>query len=478
MANICMYFQVHQPDRLRTYSYFDVGNKHDYEDDKANSEILRKVSKKCYEPTCNLLLRLIEQHQGAFKIAFSLSGVFIDQCKKFSPETLDAFKRLAATGYVEFLNETYYHSLSFLFSPREFKEQVMLHREMIKQEFDYTATTFRNTELIYNNDIAKCVEELGYTAILAEGAERVLDWRSAGFVYRPHGCEKIKLLLRNYRLTDDIAFRFSNRDWSEYPLYADKYASWLHALSGQAEIINLFMDFETFGEHHWDDTGIFAFLEKFPEYVLAHPEYCFVTPAEACKKLNAISELDVPHPVSWADMERDLTAWYGNDLQKDAMHAVYALEHDVKITNDPRLLHTWRTLLTSDHFYYMCTKYASDGDVHKYFNPYHSPYDAYINYQNILADFSRTLTHRKEELTAHGNSALTTNTAIALENNISASKTTCNSTTKFEPQSSGWGKKMIGKIRRLFHREKLHCNCHNSLNTKNSQSSCCNTLSE
>lgn len=398
MVNICMYFQVHQPDRLRKYSYFDVGYSHNYEDDKANKEILLKVANKCYLPTCNLLLHLIDKYKGAFKIAFSLSGIFVEQCRRFSPETLAAFKKLAATGCVEFLNETYYHSLSSLFSPQEFKEQVLLHRAMIKEEFGYTATTFRNTELIFNNNIAKYVEELGYTTILAEGTEKILDWRSPGFVYRPHGCEKLKLLLRNYPLTDDIAFRFSNRGWSEYPLLADKYASWLHSLHGKTDVINLFMDFETFGEHQWEDSGIFAFLEKLPEYVFKHPEYCFATPAEVSNKLDAVAELDVPYPVSWADVERDLTAWYGNDLQKDAMHAAYALEQEVKSLCDPHLLHVWRTLLVSDHFYYMCTKYAADGDVHKYFNPYHSPYDAYINYQNILADFSREVAYKKEAL--------------------------------------------------------------------------------
>lgn len=398
MVDVCIYFQVHQPDRLKKYSYFDVGHQHDYEDDKANREVLLKVARKCYIPTCKLLLQLVERYRGAFKVAFSLSGVFVDQCKRFSPETLALFKQLADTGCVEFLNETYYHSLSFLFSQQEFKEQVALHREMIKREFGFTATTFRNTELIYNNDIAKCVEELGYSVILAEGAEKILGWRSPGFVYRPHNCEKIKLLLRNYQLTDDIAFRFSNRGWSEHPLLAEKYASWLHALSGKTEVINLFMDFETFGEHHWEDTGIFAFLDKLPECILRHPDYRFVTPAEAGRELKPVAELDVSYPVSWADMERDLTAWYGNDLQNDAMHAIYALEHEVKSLNDPNLLQVWRTLLTSDHFYYMCTKYAADGDVHKYFNPYHSPYDAYINYQNILADFSQEVKYKIAEL--------------------------------------------------------------------------------
>jgi alpha-amylase len=396
MVDICIYFQVHQPDRLKKYTYFDIGYRHDYEDNHANREILLKVANKCYLPACNLLLHLIKRYEGAFKVAFSLSGIFIEQCKRYSPETLDAFKRLADTGCVEFLNETYYHSLSFLFSTNEFKEQVELHRDLIAHEFGYHATTFRNTELIYNNDIAKCVEELGYKTILAEGTEKILDWRSSGFVYRPHGCDNLKLLLRNYRLTDDVGFRFSDRNWSEYPLLAEKYAYWLHSLSGQADVVNLFMDFETFGEHQWHDTGIFAFLEKLPEQVLLHPEYSFATPAEVSSKYKSVAELDVPYPVSWADIERDLTAWYGNDLQKDALHALYILERDIKQLGDEGLLRDWRIMQTSDHFYYMCIKYNADGDVHKYFNPYHSPYDAYINYQNILADLTRRVAELKE----------------------------------------------------------------------------------
>ena len=396
-TKICLYFHVHQPDRLKKYTYFDIGKEHDYEDNDSNSEIFQKVAKKCYIPTCSLLLKMIERYQGEFKVAFSLSGVFIEQCKKFSPETFHLFKQLAKTGCVEFLNETYFHSLSFMFSQEEFKEQILLHRELIANEFGCLAKTFRNTELIYNNDVAKFIEDLGYTTILAEGAEKFLEWRSAGFAYRPQGCEKIKVLLRNYQLTDDIGFRFSNRDWQEYPLLAEKYATWLHALYGQADIVNLFMDFETFGEHHWEDTGIFNFLEKLPECVLSHRGFKFVTPAEASEQLEVVSELDVPFYVSWADAERDLTAWYGNDLQKDSLHAIYELEQSVKALEDPEILHTWRALQISDHFYYMCTKYSTDGDVHKYFSPYHSPYDAYIIYQNVLTDFSMLIKQKHEE---------------------------------------------------------------------------------
>ena len=394
MTAICLYFQAHQPNRLRKYTYFDIGKNHFYEDEKANREIFLKVANKCYLPTNAVLLNLIKKHKDVFKFSFSLSGVFIEQCKRFSPETLDSFKKLAATGQVEFLNETYYHSLSFLFSREEFKRQVGMHRDLIEKEFGQKATTFRNTELIYNNEVAAFIESLGYSAILAEGADKVLDWRSPNFIYRPKGCEKINLLLRNYRLTDDVAFRFSEKTWSEYPVSADKYASWLHSLHGTADLINLFMDFETFGEHQWHDTGIFSFLEHLPEYILRHPEYDFVTPKEASERFNPVAELDVPNFVSWADVDRDLTAWRGNDLQEDALQGIYKLEENIYRVGDEELIDAWRDLLTSDHFYYMCTKYAADGDVHKYFSPYRNPYEAYINYQNIVSDFALELAKR------------------------------------------------------------------------------------
>lgn len=401
MVAICIYFQVHQPKRLRKYTYFDIGNSHFYEDDVENQAIFRKVATKCYLPTNALLLELINKYQGAFKIAYSLTGVFIEQCKRFCPEVLESFQQLAATGKVEFLNETYYHSLSFLFSQDEFKRQVAAHRKLIQEEFGFTATTFRNTELIYNNAIAKCAEELGYSTILAEGADKILGWRSSNFVYQSQGCDKMRLLLRNYRLTDDIAFRFSEKSWPEYPVYAEKYASWLHALHGQADIINLFMDFETFGEHQWSETGIFEFLKHLPDYILRHPEYYFVTPAEATKTIMPVAHLDVPDYMSWADVDRDLSAWRGNNMQEDALHAIYALEKDVYATKDEGLIKTWESLLTSDHFYYMCTKYFADGDVHKYFSPYRNPYEAYINYQNILSDFSIVVASHKKTLLAH-----------------------------------------------------------------------------
>ncbi len=391
MPSICFYFQVHQPFRLRNYTYFDIGNSHDYEDETSNRAILNKVAAKCYLPANQVLLKLLHEHKGAFRIAYSLSGMALDQFERYHPEVLDSFKRMADTGCVEFIDETYYHSLAFLYSRTEFRDQVQLHRRRIQALFGQTPTTFRNTELIYNNDLAKEVEQLGYETILAEGADRVLGWRSPNFVYQPAGCLKLRLLLKNYRLSDDIAFRFSNRDWPEYPLTAEKFAQWVHQINAAGEVVNLFMDFETFGEHQWQDTGIFEFLKLIPRTILSHPDFRFQTPAEAARQYAPVAPLDVPQFVSWADVERDLTAWIGNDLQHDAIRTLYDLEKRVRAVKDPKVLHAWRQLQTSDHFYYMCTKWFADGDVHKYFNPYPSPYDAYINYMNVLSDFSRRL---------------------------------------------------------------------------------------
>ncbi|OGJ84987.1 MAG: alpha-amylase [Candidatus Raymondbacteria bacterium RifOxyA12_full_50_37] len=395
MVNVCFYFQVHQPHRLRNYSFFDIGESHLYHDEAANGSIVRKVAAKCYLPANRLMLDLINRHQGQFRIAYAVSGTAIEQFRKFSPETLDSFRQLAATGCVEFINETYYHSLSFLFSQTEFEDQVAMHRQLIHDEFGQWPSTFRNTELIYNNDLATCIERLGYKTIITEGADRILQWRSPNYVYRPAPCSHLKLLLKNYQLSDDIAFRFSNRGWQEHPLTADKYTKWLHSSNGAGTTINLFMDYETFGEHQWQDTGIFKFLDHLPSQVLSHPDFRFATPGEVSATVAAEGEIDVPDFISWADTERDLSAWTGNAMQKDAMEHIFSLEGAVRETRNPDLIHVWRTLQTSDHFYYMCTKWFSDGDVHKYFNPYGSPYDAYTNYNNAAKDLELSLSREQ-----------------------------------------------------------------------------------
>ena len=391
MPSVCFYFQVHQPYRLRHYSYFDIGNDHFYEDADANRAIMDKVAQKCYLPMNALLLKLIRQWDGRFKVSFSISGVALDQFAEFRPEVIDSFRKLVDTGCVELLSETYAHSLASLYDAREFRAQIKLHDEMISSLFGVKPKVFRNTELIYRNDIAAIIEKMGFKAILTEGADHILGWRSPNFMYQPSGCTRLKLLLKNYRLSDDIAFRFSNRGWSEWPLMADKYASWLHAVNGSGERINLFMDYETFGEHQWPETGIFQFMEALPAAVLANPDFDFVTPSEAAARYQPAAKIDVPNAISWADVERDLTAWIGNDMERDAIESVYALHRKVTAAKDKGLMRTWRRLQTSDHFYYMCTKWFSDGDVHKYFNPYGTPYDAYINYMNVLSDFKMTL---------------------------------------------------------------------------------------
>jgi len=376
--------------RIKKYRFFDVGKDHSYFNDHGktnlnNVKILRKVAEKCYLPANRTLLALIRENPG-FKISFSFSGVFLEQLENFFPEVLDSFRELVATGQVEVLSETYYHSLSFLYSKEEFCYQVSKHRKKIEQIFHVTPSAFRNTELIYSNDLARAVEEMGYKVILAEGADRIMDWRSPNFLYRPCGLERIKLLVKNYKLSDDVAFRFSEKSWKEYPLTAEKFAHWIARHNGNGQVINLFMDYETFGEHQWEDTGIFEFLRHLPRQLAQKPDIDFVTPSEAAARYAPVGELDYPHFVSWADTERDLSAWLSNDMQKEAMEKLYALEGQIKGLDNERLLEDWRRLQTSDHFYYMCTKWWNDGDVHKYFNPYESPYDAFIAFINALND--------------------------------------------------------------------------------------------
>ncbi|MCW8965341.1 MAG: glycoside hydrolase family 57 protein [Candidatus Pacearchaeota archaeon] len=390
MVSICFYFQVHQPYRIKKYSIFDIGNNKEYFSDNSNTSInnvhvLKKVARKCYLPTNKILLELLKKYPE-FKISFSFSGVFLEQLEEYAPEVLESFQELVKTGQVEVLSETYYHSLSFLYSKGEFREQVRLHRELIERLFGVTPKVFRNTELIYNNELAKEIESMGYKGILAEGADFVLDWKSPNFVYEPKNSNGIKLLLKNYKLSDDIAFRFSEKGWKEWPLTVPKYSQWVNAVNGNGEIINLFMDYETFGEHQWEDTGIFEFLRYFPEEILRHPDNNFKTPSEVIDSYDSFGECDIPNFISWADVERDLSAWLGNDMQHAAINKIYSLGYKVLKTEDEELIHKWRKLQTSDHFYYMCTKWFADGDVHKYFNPYDTPYDAFISFMNVVKD--------------------------------------------------------------------------------------------
>ncbi len=391
---------MHQPFRVKDYRVFDIGNDSEYFNDDSersinNKKILHKVAGKCYLPANAVMLELLNKHPK-FKIAFSFSGVFLDQLEMFSPETLESFQKLVATGRVEVLSETYHHSLSFLYSPEEFHRQVVLHREKVHKLFGVTPTIFRNTELIYNNSLAHEVEKMGYKGIIAEGADHVLGWRSPNFLYKPQGTQNLKLLLKNYRLSDDIAFRFSSKDWADFPLTAPKFADWVGQVNGNGHLVNLFMDYETFGEHQWEDTGIFNFLRHLPEEIYKHPDNDFVTPSEAIERYEAVGELDVHNFMSWADVERDLSAWLSNPMQHDAIQSVYKLEDDVLATRDKKIIEDWRRLQTSDHFYYMCTKWFNDGDVHKYFNPYSTPYEAFIAYMNALQDLRLRVIKNKE----------------------------------------------------------------------------------
>ncbi len=390
MPSVCFYFQVHQPYRIKKFSVFDIGNDSEYFNDDSGSSlnnklILERVSMKSYLPTNAILLDLLKKHHG-FKVSFSFSGVFLEQIEKDFPEVVESFQKLVSIGRVEILSETYYHSLSFLYSRPEFDFQVKKHAKLIKKLFGVVPKVFRNTEFIFSNELASHVEKMGYQAILAEGADHILDWRSPNFVYTPLGCNKIKLLLKNYRLSDDIAFRFSEKSWKDYPLDAPKFAQWISRHNGEGELVNLFMDYETFGEHQWEHSGIFNFLKRLPEEILNHPDNNFVTPSEAVCRYCPKGELDFPHYVSWADNERDLSAWLSNDLQKDSFEKVYAMESAVMATKDEKIIENWRKMQISDHFYYMCTKWFSDGDVHKYFNPYESPYEAFISFANAMSD--------------------------------------------------------------------------------------------
>ncbi len=385
--SICLYFQVHQPNRLRLYRFFDIGKDSHYYDDFANRTILRRVAQKCYLPMNALLLELIEANKGAFKVAFSISGSVLEQFDRYAPEVIESFRKLAQTGSVEFLSETYYHSLASLASPIEFKNQVLKHKAAIEHYFGVTPKAFRNTELIYSDAIGEMVYDMGFKTMLTEGARHILGWKSPNFVYSCAQAPSLKLLLKNSSLSDDIAFRFSDRGWSDWPLTGEKYLSWIKTAAQNDEIVNLFMDYETFGEHQKAASGIFDFMRAFPEFVINDGEFEFVTPTQAAKKHRPVGDLDVMDPISWADEERDVTAWLGNELQNDAFNKLNEQAEKLALLDNEALWSDFGHLQESDHFYYMCTKFFSDGAVHKYFNPYDTPYEAFINYMNVLSDF-------------------------------------------------------------------------------------------
>jgi alpha-amylase len=384
---ICFYFQVHQPFRLKRYRFFDLGHDHYYYDDFSNESIMRKVADKCYLPANSIILDLIQKNKGKFKVTFSLSGLAINQFRLYAPEVLDSFRKLAETGMVEFLAETNSHSLVSLRSRSEFERQINNHKEMLKQFLGVEPTSFRNTELIYSDTIGSWVADMGFKSIMTEGAKHVLGWKSPNYLYCNSINPRLKVLLRNFVLSDDIAFRFSNRNWNSWPLTADKYASWINKLAPKSELINIFLDYETFGEHNWKETGIFDFLSHMPGAILKKTPFKFMTPTEISETLQPISAISISSPISWADEERDITAWLGNEMQVAALDKLYSLAGKVNKCEDDLIKKDWEYLQSSDHFYYMATKFFSDGAVHAYFNPYETPYDAFMNYMNVLSDF-------------------------------------------------------------------------------------------
>ena len=398
---ITLYLHVHQPLRVRDYTVFDTANDHNYFNDpdplsgRNNERIFHKVAEKSYRPMNALLEKLLSDHPE-FKVSLSITGTFIEQAEMWAPDVLESFQRLVKTGRVEIISETYYHTLAFFYSRTEFERQVEMHKSKVRELFGVETSVFRNTELAYNDSLAQWAEGYGFKGILAEGWDPILDWRSPNFVYQPEGTKNIGLLLKNYKLSDDLAFRFSNKSWKEWPLTADKYTEWANASIDDAPLINLFMDYETFGEHQWQDTGIFDFFEDFVGRWLSNPNNTFYTVSEAIQTNNPVGNLSMPSTVTWADTERDLTAWLGNSMQQEALGHLYALESDILRTDDQTLIADWRNLQTSDHAYYMCTKWFTDGDVHAYFSPYESPYDAFLYYMNVIRDLRWRLheTHR------------------------------------------------------------------------------------
>jgi alpha-amylase len=399
---IVLYLHVHQPHRVRPYTIFDVATKHDYFDDHTpgaltnNEHIIHKVAEKSYLPTNRRLLELLRRHPE-FKLSLSISGTVLEQLERWSPITLQSFKDLVATGRVEIVGETYHHSLAFFYSRSEFEAQVVMHRQKIQELFGQTPTVFRNTELAYNNDLAYWADKAGYKGILAEGWDNILGWRSPNFVYQPAYTNGIKLLLKNYRLSDDIAFRFGDRNWSGWPLTADKFTRWLND-TDDATNFNLFMDYETFGEHQWHDSGIFDFLEHLPAQWLRTRGNTFMTASEVIDAFPPADQIDMPDTVTWADTERDLSAWLGNSMQTTAIAELYNLADNIHKTGDLTLIEDFRRLQTSDHFYYMCTKWFNDGDIHAYFSPYENPYDAFIAYMNTIHDMRFRLLEKGVEL--------------------------------------------------------------------------------
>ncbi|HZK92604.1 MAG TPA: glycoside hydrolase family 57 protein [Prolixibacteraceae bacterium] len=387
MKTVCLNFQIHQPFRYRKYRFFDIGNDAYYYDDFANETTLRKATDHTYLPANKIILEQILKYKGKFKVTYSLSGVVLDQFKLYAPEVIESFAKLAATGCVEFLSETYANSLVSMADGSFFESQVKAHDDLIEELFGQRPKVFRNTELIYSDEIGDLVQRMGFEAMITEGAKHILGWKSPNYLYCNALNPRLKVLMRNYRFSDDLSFRFSNKAWNEFPLTAEKYAGWINSLPKEEEVVTIFINYETFGQLQPKSSGIFDFLKKLPEAILKSGKLSFSTPSEVINDLQPVSAVHVPYPISWADEERDLSAWLGNELQKEAFDKLYQLKDRMRNCTDATMLKDWDYLQTNDHFYYMCTKFFSDGEVHKYFNPYSTPYEAFINYMNVLSDF-------------------------------------------------------------------------------------------
>lgn len=386
MKAICFYFQIHQPFRLKRYRFFDIGNDHYYYDDFANDDIITNIAERSYIPAAETLLKMIEDSKGKFHCAISITGVALEQCEQYVPQFVDLLKKLADTGCVEFLSETYAHSLASLTDLEEFESQVKVHDEKLFQLFGVKPKVLRNTELIYFDDLAPQIASMGYKGVITEGAKHILGWKSPNYVYSSVSAPKLKILLKNDKLSDDITFRFSDHEWSEYPLTADRYIDWIASTPKEEQVINLFMNLETFGQMQSRETGIFQFLEALPRFA-EEKGISFVTPTDVVSKIKPTAPLSVVHPISWADEARDTSAWLGNKLQNEAFNKLYAIAERVRLCDDRRLKQDWLYLQASDHFFYMSTKHCNDGQVHSLFSPYETPFQAFTNYMNVLADF-------------------------------------------------------------------------------------------
>lgn len=386
MKAICFYFQIHQPFRLKRYRFFDIGNDHYYYDDFANDDIITRIAQRSYIPAAETLLRMIEDSNGRFCCAISISGVALEQCEQYVPEFIDLLKKLADTGKVEFLAETYAHTLASLTDYDEFINQVKSHNEKLHEMFGVKPKVLRNTELVYYDDLAPVIASMGYKGVITEGAKHILGWKSPNYIYSAASAPKLKMLLKNDKLSDDIAFRFSDTEWDAYPLTADKYIDWIASTPEEEQIVNLFMNLETFGGMQPRETGIFQFLEALPRFA-AERGVEFLTPSDAISKLKPVSELSILHPISWADEARDTSAWLGNKLQNEAFNKLYSVAERVRLCDDRRLKQDWNYLQASDHLFYMSTKNLADGVVHSHFSPYETPFQAFTNYMNVLSDF-------------------------------------------------------------------------------------------